>query len=548
MAGAAPKEPKAPLPHLLHVNFARALSSRTLARTFRPWKRVIGPGRRLEDRIVHFFVVMLMAIQLASFCILRYAIEESAHRSLREELEVGVRVLDRLLLQQGRQLQEAASVISLDFGFREAVATRDRRTIASALENHAARFKASRMSLVDLDGTVVAESIASGAAGRRFPHPELMPPEGGAERGPAIRLIDGMPYQVAMVPVRAPFPVGWVATMLAIDDATARDLARLVNAGVAFVVEENKVTRMVATTLGEASRNALVAGLDSVVHAGPLGSRLEAPGSTYQTLARVLDETPSQRIHAVLLRATDEALASFRVLEVTALLIAGLSLALTLAGAFRIARRVVRPAFNQMERGLFERDLFRTRLGRVREQRDDLARMTQDLARQASDDPLTGLANRRTLDLYVAAWTAENRPIAAIMVDIDHFKEINDGYSHMVGDRVLRTVASLIRASVRPGDLAARYGGEEFLLAIPNADPVSVSALAERVRRVVETFPWRELKDDLRVTVSVGIAETRHGIAPAEVVRRADDALYAAKRAGRNTVRSHAPNEHRRVR
>src|SRR6478735_9552079 len=103
----------------------------------RPWKRVLGPGRRLEDKIVHFFVVMLMAIQLSSYCILRYAIEESAHRSLKEELEVGVRVLDRLLLNQGRQLQEAATVLSLDFGFREAMATHDQKTIASALENHA---------------------------------------------------------------------------------------------------------------------------------------------------------------------------------------------------------------------------------------------------------------------------------------------------------------------------------------------------------------------------------------------------------------------------
>jgi diguanylate cyclase (GGDEF)-like protein len=201
----------------------------------------------------------------------------------------------------------------------------------------------------------------------------------------------------------------------------------------------------------------------------------------------------------------------------------------------------VRPAFSRLEHGLFERDLIRTRLGRMREQRDDLARMTQDLAKQASDDPLTGLANRRALDLHIAAWAAENRPIAAIMIDIDHFKAVNDKYSHMVGDRVLRTVASLIRASSRPTDLPVRYGGEEFLLELPNSDPDTVANLAERIRRVVESFPWREIKRDLRVTVSIGIAETRHGVGPAEVVRRADDALYAAKRGGRNQVRSYAP-------
>jgi hypothetical protein len=99
------------------------------------------PSRlRLEDRIVHFFVALLMAIQLATFLGMRLAIDESAKRSLREGLEVGARVFERLLITQGLQLTEAAKLGSADFGFREAVATRDRKTIVSALENHAARL------------------------------------------------------------------------------------------------------------------------------------------------------------------------------------------------------------------------------------------------------------------------------------------------------------------------------------------------------------------------------------------------------------------------
>jgi len=124
--------------------------------------------------MVHLFVALLMAVQLVTFLGMRYAIEEAAHRSLREELNVGSRVFDRLLLTQGQQLGEAASVLSADFGFRDAVASRDRKTVRSALVNHAERYKTSRMALVDLNGVVLADSLVLGNEGRRFPHMDLM--------------------------------------------------------------------------------------------------------------------------------------------------------------------------------------------------------------------------------------------------------------------------------------------------------------------------------------------------------------------------------------
>src|SRR5262245_29759031 len=141
---------------------SQTLRFRVPRSVFRTWKRIAGPGRRLEDRIVHLFVALLMAIQLSSFLCMRWAIEEAATRSMREELDVGARVLERLLLNQGQQLQDAATVLSADFGFREAVATQDRNTVFSALENHSSRFKASRMVLVETDGRIGGERARSG--------------------------------------------------------------------------------------------------------------------------------------------------------------------------------------------------------------------------------------------------------------------------------------------------------------------------------------------------------------------------------------------------
>ena len=131
-------------------------------------------SNRLQNRIVVFFVVLLMAVQLASFLAIRYAIERTAQNSLRDEMRVGARVFKRLLDQNSQQLVEATSVLTYDFGFREAIATRDRDTIASALRNHAARIKASGMSVIDLDGKFVADTHDESNAGKPYPNPDMV--------------------------------------------------------------------------------------------------------------------------------------------------------------------------------------------------------------------------------------------------------------------------------------------------------------------------------------------------------------------------------------
>lgn len=537
---------------------------------FRAWKRIVGPGRRLEDRIVHLFVALLMAIQLASFLCMRWAIDEAATRSVREELDVGARVLERLLLNQGQQLQDAANVLSADFGFREAVATRDRKTVFSALENHSARFKASRMVLVEPDGRIGADSARPGDAGRVFPHLELMFSPAGVERGPAIREFEGHAVQMVAMPVKTPLTSAWVVLMRTIDDAMARDLGRLVDADMAVIAQDGSSVRIVATTLGEAAQASLDPTLIAMVRERRQESSAAGRGDDHRMLARLLDESGAQRVFAVLMRPTEQSVVPFRMLELIALLLTAIAIAITLAASMRIARRISRPvqqlgdaareiadgnyraragvtgrdeiaaiskSLDHMAHGLMERDLMRARIGRVREQRDDLQRITGDLAQMAARDPLTGLANRRTLELHLAGWDAEGRPVSMLMIDVDNFKEINERHSHIVGDHVLQVFAGLMRASCRPPDLAARYGGDEFLLAVAGPESGSAEAVAQRLRSAVAAHPWHEVAPSLKVTISIGVAEARPGIDASEIVRRADAALFQAKHAGRNQVK-----------
>ena len=157
-------------------------------------------------------------------------------------------------------------------------------------------------------------------------------------------------------------------------------------------------------------------------------------------------------------------------------------------------------------------------------------------------DPLTGLYNRRYAEPVLAKFAHEFGNNYAIMViDLDHFKQINDTYGHIAGDRVLVQVSTLITRHLRRGDFAARFGGEEFLLALPQSDEHDAHLIAERIRTAIAEsgFAVGPHATDIQVTSSIGIAVSQAGDGHEQTIRRADDALYAAKGAGRNRIKYH---------
>lgn len=165
----------------------------------------------------------------------------------------------------------------------------------------------------------------------------------------------------------------------------------------------------------------------------------------------------------------------------------------------------------------------------------------QELRKENLTDALTGLGNRRYIDIRLDALVQGNEAgdgrFGLLMIDIDHFKRVNDTYGHATGDRVLRMAAWSLANAVRRGDVAARWGGEEFVVLAPGADAAALSEIAERVRTMTEKS-WLTLEDgrEVRVTVSVGGAVVRAGETPALAIARADRLLYRCKEAGRNRV------------
>jgi diguanylate cyclase (GGDEF)-like protein len=180
---------------------------------------------------------------------------------------------------------------------------------------------------------------------------------------------------------------------------------------------------------------------------------------------------------------------------------------------------------------------------RVKALQDDLKEANARLEALATTDALTGLFNRRYFDTVLFAELRRTlryrAPLSIVLLDIDRFKAVNDGYGHAVGDTVLCNVAGLITSRARSTDVAARYGGEEIVLVLPHTDARGAGELAERLRRAIADLSHVAGESDLRVTASFGIATylaSAEQLNPEELLRRADEALYEAKRSGRNRV------------
>ena len=192
------------------------------------------------------------------------------------------------------------------------------------------------------------------------------------------------------------------------------------------------------------------------------------------------------------------------------------------------------------EKELLARVRIHTKLKRLQ---DELREMNARLEALSVTDALTGLANRRLLitrlDEEVRRARRTKVPLAVVMFDIDHFKEVNDTYGHPMGDVVLRNIGAMLNTSLRATDLAARYGGEEFTLVLPYTDAVAALQVAETLRQKLAAMDHLLGDATIRKTVSMGVSarEGQAGVPDAEeLLKRADEALYRAKQGGRNRV------------
>lgn len=180
------------------------------------------------------------------------------------------------------------------------------------------------------------------------------------------------------------------------------------------------------------------------------------------------------------------------------------------------------------------------RIAQMEQQAQDYREHLEEQRQKALIDPLTGLPNRAAwgerLHDEVEQWQNHGKPLLIAMLDLDHFKRINDGYGHLAGDKVLKIIAAQLRKHLRPVDFIARFGGEEFVLLMPDTPLAAGVQGVERLRSAIEACPFHFKGEPVTITLSIGVSAFRPGDRSDQVLKRADEALYQAKHRGRNCV------------
>ena len=181
---------------------------------------------------------------------------------------------------------------------------------------------------------------------------------------------------------------------------------------------------------------------------------------------------------------------------------------------------------------------------RIKDLNDELQKANQRLKELSETDDLTGLFNMRTMynriDFELRRAKRYDRHVSCIMMDIDHFKEVNDASDHLFGSFVIKELGHLIRRNMRDVDFAARYGGDEFLVVLTETNETGVIAFTERLRSIIEKYTFTDGRDSIQRTCSFGyvVSQPNDPVDSRELVRAADHALYEAKNTGRNRISS----------
>jgi diguanylate cyclase len=209
-----------------------------------------------------------------------------------------------------------------------------------------------------------------------------------------------------------------------------------------------------------------------------------------------------------------------------------------LAGIDRQSTEANGAVFSALDQMIAANNQLQERLAEAEKQLATQAAEIKAHESEARTDSLTGLSNRRAFDdelkRRLSEWERKRIPCTLVLLDIDFFKKFNDTHGHQVGDEVLRQVAKVLKAQSRESDLPCRYGGEEFGVILPTTDAASARVVAERIRTAVEESVTQYEDKKLKVTCSIGMSQFESGDDVGRLIRRADEALYASKKAGRN--------------
>ena len=524
----------------------------------RPWRKSLGA------RIIGLFLALLLAVQLVSFASLRISLSRHAHSELPARLVEGGELLLTLLERRVHAVSDIAEVTGADFGFRTTLFEGDADTIVSALGNLRKRVGATEVAYLNLDGAVLQRSSAGNAdIAATAAHLKALVPAGGSAS--EIMLVGGKPYQVVLVPEKAPRLIGWILIAFPLDDTLKSDIKRLSGLDLTLLsrasVREPWAVSMTALDGksavelaesawgGGSARDEMVSvpaqGDELGVHALPLGA----------------DRRLDTGVLALISLSVGDAVRVPADLQLKLILITLTAIGVFAAGAVVTARRVTTPLRGLADsaerlgagdyvtpmRGLTREDEIGALSQSFERMRISIAENQAQVLRLAYWDSLTGLPNRArfresvgtairdaaTEQLASGAFAS----VAVIMLDLNRFKHVNDVLGYSVGDQVLVGIAERLGSALaRDGDVVARLSGDEFAVLLRRADPQQAQAVALRIEQALEqALVLGEHKVDMGAGIGVA-CWPQHADDPDALLVRAEMAMYAAKRRNNGPV------------
>ena len=454
--------------------------------------------RSLILRLVGLSLLLLLIVHAAGFAVVRASIDRNARAQIARALDLDENIWRRLLDQNAEQLRQGSALLAADYGFRSAVNSGDEATIQSVLENHGSRIGAAVTALLGTDLTLRAVSLTGSMDQFPVTLQQVVPRLAQQPQGSQIAVMDGIPYQFVMVPMRAPVVIGWVLMGFRIDQSRADEMRQLLSVHVALMVKApgGAMTLPVSTLPKDAQALLLASG-------GAAGELQTAEG-TLLARSSPLDSVGGE-VHSLLLRSVDEVVAPYRQLQVLLAIITVAGVLLFAVGTGLVAQRLTTPlrsllaATQRLSRGEYDVPLEHTdrtdEIGNLARSFDhmrvDIGAQQTEIRRLAYWDRLTGLPNReRFRDAVVqaiAASASTPQPLAVLTLDLDRFKHVNDVLGYAFGDRLLQAVAERLSQQVRsPDDMVARLGGNEFAILLQRADAADAHDVAQRINQSFE--------------------------------------------------------------
>ena len=510
--------------------------------------------RSLETRIVTLFLVLIVAVQVVALLVIQRGIDSNARLAISSELNNGTKIFRRLLEQNAQSLRFGARLLARDTAFLAAIGNNeegDRATIESALANSGRRIKASLSMLINAERKISATTNNAQASALETMVDSMLDAAEAGDGANGIAIVEHRPYQIVVMPIKAPITIGWIVMAFPIDRQLANDMREISALHTSVLTRDQQGQWLSAgSTFIGPSAQAVVDQLQALpaTPAGPFDLSVET--SQYSARLLSIGDDHGQTASVLLARSIDEATAEYKRLERWLI---GLAFGGILISALAIvftAKRIAQPiseladTAKRLEQGDYKGQIDTSRedeIGALAHafdaMREGIAKREQEIRRLAYWDTLTNLPNRAQFVLLLndALLGARKREEAVfvLMMDLDRFKHVNDVMGLSFGDALLRQVAGrlqMLLANRRQSSAqVARLGGDEFAVLLPAADLDAAQRMGADILAALET-PLSLEDQMVDIGAGLGIAGyPLHGNDGETLLSMAEVAMYAAK-------------------